>query len=637
MFGLGFLAPAFLAGLAAVAVPILLHLYRRRTDRVVEFPATPMLPEAPVQQQDRRRLRDLLLLALRVAALAVLAISFARPYVMGDDPRLRASATVVVVDTSLSVSAPAAWADVRRTARAAIDGAPVGDAVGLVAFDDRGRVLVRPTVNRADAVAALDALTPGAGGTSAPAGLGVALDALAGTPGRVEVVTDLQQRSWSGAASMVVPADVTVRVHPVVVAPGNLAVTAVSREGGVTAVVQSYAPGPRTVTARLTVNGRATGQRVVELAPLAAADVRFATPIPAAGVASVAIDDPGGAAADNVRYLPLAPAPAPRVLVLTAEAPESARTGLYVQRALEAGADLWPVDVAVQDGRAFSADASPPAAPAAIVVVGTRTLDRRGRERLSRYLRDGGRVLLSLGPDVDVPTLSDAIGLNVRLAPEPVTPAADAAAIVASDPRHPVWRQLAGSRSALGRLPIERFRQVLDESGWTVLARFAGGAVALAERDVERGTLLLFASDLDNRWNRFPLEPGFAPFVIDVARYLTRDAEGRLAFVLPVVPDGVPATPGAHTLPPAEGRAPATVVVNVDPGESDPATTTLDAFMAHLQPGDTTSRAEADDRARAREEQQRLWQRGLAVLLLLLVVEGVIGRAGWRRRAAETG
>ena len=75
--------PSFLAGALAVAIPVLLHLFRRRTDRVVDFPAVQMLPEAPAEQQERRALRDLLLLALRVAALVLLAVSFARPYVMG--------------------------------------------------------------------------------------------------------------------------------------------------------------------------------------------------------------------------------------------------------------------------------------------------------------------------------------------------------------------------------------------------------------------------------------------------------------------------------------------------------------------------------------------------------------------------
>ena len=140
MFGLGFLAPAFLAGALAVAVPILLHLFRRRSDRVIDFPAVQMLPQAPVQQQERRTLRDLLLLALRIAALLLLALSFARPYVMGGADALTAPTTMVAIDTSLSMSGQATWIAATRAAIAAIDAAPVGHLVGVVTFDDRGGV-----------------------------------------------------------------------------------------------------------------------------------------------------------------------------------------------------------------------------------------------------------------------------------------------------------------------------------------------------------------------------------------------------------------------------------------------------------------------------------------------------------------
>ncbi|MFN7977646.1 MAG: BatA domain-containing protein [Vicinamibacterales bacterium] len=635
MFGLGFLAPAFLLGALAVAVPIVLHLFRRRTDRVVDLPTAGLVPESTVAQQDRRRLRDLLLLALRVAALLVLAVSFARPYLRDDDGAGAARTTMVVVDTSMSVSAPAAWREVQRLARAAVDDAPAADAVGLTAFDDRGRVVVAPTVSRVDVVEAIAALRPTAGGTNAPAGLGVALDAMAGARGRLVVVTDLQQRAWSGAESMQVPDGVEVTVSAVTVAPGNLAVSALRRDRGLTAVVQSYANGPRQVTARLAVDGVERARAAVDLAALAASEVVFAGPLPATGIASVSIDDADGAPFDNVRYLPLAEGAMPEVTVLTAEPPESARAGVYVQRALEAGADVWPVRVAVRDGRAFSTAAA--ANPAALVVLGTRTLDRRGRDRVAAYLRDGGHVLLALGPDLDVPTLADTLGLPLRLAPDPVAPPADDAAIVVSDPRHPVWRQLVGARSALGRLLIEQYRRVLDESGWTVLARFAGGAVALAERRVGQGTVLLFASDLDNHWNRFPLEPGFAPFVLDTMRYLTRDAQHATAFVLPAVPPGVPPVPGPQLVPAANGIPASTVVVNVDPGESDATTTTVEAFLGHVRTGDPVSAPAVDDRARTREEQQRWWQRGLAVLLAVLVVEGLLGRTGWTRRVPESG
>ena len=80
MFGVSFLYPLFLVGAAAVAIPIVLHLFRRRTEMVVDFPAVRLLHKAPVEQQRRRKLRELILLALRVAALALLALAFARPY-----------------------------------------------------------------------------------------------------------------------------------------------------------------------------------------------------------------------------------------------------------------------------------------------------------------------------------------------------------------------------------------------------------------------------------------------------------------------------------------------------------------------------------------------------------------------------
>ena len=269
--------------------------------------------------------------------------------------------------------------------------------------------------------------------------------------------------------------------------------------------------------------------------------------------------------------------------------------------------------------------------------MGTRTLNREGRARLASYLRDGGRVFLTLGPDVDVPSLSEAVGLPLRLAPEPVVASGDDAVIVAADSRHPVLRRLAGPGAAIGRVSIEQYRHVLDESGWNVLARFAGGALAVGERQVGRGTLLLFASDLDNRWNRFPVQPTFAPFMVEASRYLTRDALSASAFVLPTVPPGVPAEPGVHRVPAEDGRPERTVVVNVNPAESDPAVTTAEAFVATVARVENPRGAPAVEEARAKEAQQRLWQIGLLVMLAVLVVESLVGRVAGAGRALNPG
>src|SRR5207249_1400760 len=75
-----FLSPLFLVGLAAAAIPIAIHLFYRRAEPLIEFAAMRYLRRTPVEDSRHRRLRELILLALRVTALALFAWAFARPY-----------------------------------------------------------------------------------------------------------------------------------------------------------------------------------------------------------------------------------------------------------------------------------------------------------------------------------------------------------------------------------------------------------------------------------------------------------------------------------------------------------------------------------------------------------------------------
>src|SRR3974390_3565036 len=77
---MSFLTPLFLAGLGAVAVPILIHLIQRERKRVVQFPSLMFLQRIPYQSVRRRRIRHWFLLAMRVAAVALLVLAFARPF-----------------------------------------------------------------------------------------------------------------------------------------------------------------------------------------------------------------------------------------------------------------------------------------------------------------------------------------------------------------------------------------------------------------------------------------------------------------------------------------------------------------------------------------------------------------------------
>src|SRR5271170_4508746 len=70
---------AFLAGIGAIAVPIVLHLIMRQRPKLLEFPALRFIQKRHDLNQRRLQLRHLLLLLLRAGAIAILAFALARP------------------------------------------------------------------------------------------------------------------------------------------------------------------------------------------------------------------------------------------------------------------------------------------------------------------------------------------------------------------------------------------------------------------------------------------------------------------------------------------------------------------------------------------------------------------------------
>ena len=77
---MSFLAPLFLVGTRRAAVPVLLHLIQRERRNVVQFPSLMFLRRIPYQSVRRRRIRHWLLLAMRLAALTLIVLAFARPF-----------------------------------------------------------------------------------------------------------------------------------------------------------------------------------------------------------------------------------------------------------------------------------------------------------------------------------------------------------------------------------------------------------------------------------------------------------------------------------------------------------------------------------------------------------------------------
>jgi hypothetical protein len=124
---MAFLAPLFFAALATIAIPILIHLTQREKNKVVEFPSLMFLEKIPYQSVRRRRIRDWPLLAMRLAAILLIVLAFARPFF--DRPTIAlANASgprevVILLDRSYSMSYADRWTRAQAAARQAVQGA----------------------------------------------------------------------------------------------------------------------------------------------------------------------------------------------------------------------------------------------------------------------------------------------------------------------------------------------------------------------------------------------------------------------------------------------------------------------------------------------------------------------------------
>jgi hypothetical protein len=620
-----FLYPAFLVGALAAAIPVVLHLMRREVAPEVPFSAVRLLKGSPVPRARRRRLRELLLLAARVAALLLLAAAFARRYVMGAGA-IGHGLRIVAIDRSLSMTAPGRFAEALAQARRAIDDAPPGERIAVLAFDDRADLIAEPG-NAPSARAALARVEPSFGGTRYASLFARASD-LAGMSGaRLIVISDMQRAGWENQPPQELAAGIDLELRDVGALPPDLAVVRARAEADrVVASIRNTGPQARTGLLRVERDGRVVAATDYEVAGDSVVEVPLPLPGPRTGALTVSVEDPQGLAADNVRFVVVDDLDHAAVIVFSSGAGQS---GFYVTRALAAGAAATGAPGGAR--RSELATFRPSEAArllsgpegrryAAIVLLTTRGLDRAGRDAIRAFVRSGGGILVAASPDVE-PAVLPAM-FDVRDAFSGLEEKAVAASLSVTDPRHPVFRPFGDLAANLGQVRFDRVWRVRPE-GWETAARFSDGTPALLERQEGDGRIVLFTSDIDRRWNDFPVQPSFVPFVVEAVRYISRPDVRAREYLVGSVPPGVPARPGVYQAGP-DNRV---VAVNVDERESDPGRLAPEEFAAMVKRGPDRAAIRSELQARQAEGRQNYWQYGLLLMIGALVAESFIGRA----------
>lgn len=677
---MSFLTPLFWLGLAATAVPIIVHLVRRTRAPRVDFPSLMFVRRVPQRTIRRRRIQNLLLLILRCLAFFLLVFAFVRPYFSDGNAGLdgASKAEVILIDRSFSMRMGDRFARARARAAELIgdQSRVTGTKQAIILFDQGYEVVSQLTADRPLLAARLGEIRVGDGATNLDQALQAAESLLRAEPAAtrtIHLLTDFQATGRTGGGTtyrprpgiQIVPFDVGEVAGP------NLAISEVTGVGTIhqpkytdrlTARISNY--GAELVSAakvEFRLNDRPIEKREVSIPAGESRTLEFTDFNLTEGLnqATILIDgdrfNP-----DNRFEFSLQRRSKSKALII--ESATRATGGgrdesLYLRNALTAGENN-PFEVEVRTaGTVNPADLK----NYRLVVVNDATLSPGLSATLIKEIEKGLCLIVGLGPHTapasfnaplgEGPGLREGLGVTLG---EPAGPRGDYVTLSETRPDHPLFEPF---RQA-GRLPTTRvreYRQVEPGPATAVIARYDNGAPALLESTRGRGRALLITTTLDTGWNDLPLTPYYLPLVRQMTRYLVerearlawtvgetlpleRSTDGRLPDVdtpagkrLPTNNNGVIglAEAGLYRLRYADRTE--TIAVNIDRRESDPARLDVASLLAGFAGADQTTALEPNPATAAVEPsaveaRQNFWFYLLIAALLLFITEGLIAR-----------
>lgn len=550
---MGFFAPWFLAGVAAIGLPIYLHLLRRQTTTSKPFSSL-MFFEARTQTAVKhRRLRYLVLLALRIAVLALLALAFANPFVSRPPAIVHHDRlTMIVIDDSFSMRAGTRLPDAKREAEAVLSARHAADPVQVLALDSQVHALTQPIRDSAGARAAIESIQPGDRRSSfGELARAVRLAAeSARMPIDLHLFSDMQRSSLAPSfTEMVLPDNVTLVPHPVaksgppapnwtvenVTAPVRVwgpSKTAAAtdkpvvpsggagrggREQRVQAVIAGYGTPAATRMVTLVVNGKTVATQAVAVPANGRATVEFPPLDVPYGFSrcEVRIDAADSLAADDGFVFSVERTDPQKVLFVHAAG--DTRSPLYFGHALGAAAesafDLQTVSIDQATNLQLS--------QYAFIVLSNLPAVQTSFERdLLTYVRDGGSLFIAIGTAAAgrgrVPVFGEGIQTVHDYSRELARGRERFLSVGESDPSH-----VAIGKTGTWNGVRFYYAVAVDPTNARVVARLTDRTPLLLDKQIGEGRVLLFASGLDNLTNDFPLHPAFVAFVEQTARYLS--------------------------------------------------------------------------------------------------------------------
>ena len=526
---MGLFAPWFVAaGALAVGLPIWLHLLRKHRSQPLPFSSLMFFEQRTQSSIKHRRLRYLVLFALRALLVFLIALAFAHPYIEQKSLPFQHNGeiTVLAIDNSLSMRAAGRFDQAKQMAKSALSGLHQGERAQVIEFGSRVHSLSEVTDNTHQLSAAIDAAQLSDDRTSF-AELSRSLRSIAQAlklPLKVELYSDMQESGMPGNFNdLRLNAAVRLEPHPLAdKQTGNYAVDNIiaprrvydGSKQRVLVTVASYGAPKATRQVSLMLNDRVVETKPVDVPENGRASVEFQSlEVPyGRNKGMVKIDSADALPADDTFNFSVERSD-PKPALFVYEAGNQAAL-LYFKAALESsGHSAFDIQPAIAEQTANLN----PAKYAFVVLSDVSSLPGGFENELRDYVQAGGSALVALGHNsmvkMKVPVSQVSIAES-RYSGREGERFQTAAWL---DPSYP---SIQNDNNWGG---VKFYRAIkIDPGKGRVAARLSDETPLLIDEPMGAGHVVVFASTFDNLDNDFPLHASFVPFIEQTARYLGR-------------------------------------------------------------------------------------------------------------------
>lgn len=569
-----FASPWFLLYLLGIGIPIYLHLYFQKKPILKEFPSLRLIRKSVEHLARRKKVRNLVLMALRIAIVVFAVLFFSRPFwggtvsdsVSGQNP----SAFVVLLDTSMSMSSTSQGITAFNTGKAKAlelidqmgenDRATVGfiNEPGGLAFPQLtwDKKTLKDTINMAETTF---------GGTNLSDSIFPAiqiLEPLKNYRKAVFVITDMTKTSWQPFLNKFEPDKIDKNIDLVLVPVvsetiSNTAITSLKinepvvmtgRETTISLKTANYSDNLRKIRTTIAINNEIKADKELELEANTEKETEFKITFSQSGMNNLTANITSDSMpADNTRTEAIKVFNPCNILLVKPDTPQgmtSKKEEIFVKFALNplnrSKNNIFNTETrTTSETENLSLDKY-----SAVIIINQRHLNEKFVKTLSEYVSNGGNLITFLGDKTEPEWYNE--NLNASLGDKYLLPAklfkrvGNAVSkntiykLTDLETDHPSFSAFKDNNSGdISTANIYEFFQIQPNSKAIILCKMNHGFPGIVEEKRGYGNSMLITFSPDTAWSNWPTKPTWLPFLHGTLIYMITSNELTINSIRP--------------------------------------------------------------------------------------------------------